>query len=101
MFPFVALVSADPCVALRRASDQDSSGEEAPVTLCDEVRLCGARGAVDCHSGHDSVTLGRNSRKRSSQNIVVVSLIGSSSPPGEARRAARRGPLWRIEAARV
>lgn len=36
---------------------------EQRVTLCDEVRRCRVRGAVDSHSGRDSVTLDRNSAK--------------------------------------
>lgn len=51
------------------------------MTLCDGATLCGVRGAVHSQSGHDSVTLGRNSGKESSGNIAAVSLIGGSSPP--------------------
>ena len=40
------------------------------------------------------MTLDRNSRKQSSENIAAVSSIGSSSPPGEAHRLAQAVALY-------
>lgn len=79
------------CGGLRTGS---FSREVHRLTLRDKVRLCRVRGAVDSHSGHDSVTFDRNSRKQSSENIAAVSSIGSSSPPGEAHRPAQAVALY-------